>query len=413
PQDGQGLADLYGGRAALAKKLDQFFATPELANKPGGYGGVIHEMVEARAVRMGQFGMSNQPSHHIPYMYDYVQQPYKTQALVREVLRRLYVGSEIGQGYPGDEDNGEMSSWYILSSLGIYPLQSGSPNWVIGSPLFPKVVVHRSTGDLTITAAHQSDANVYVQSLKVNGKKHSSTSVTTRDLAGNATLAFVMGPKPSSWGAGRNDVPPSPTTGSRAPTPDEDATSAGVGTLTAANGQDVGALTDDDSTTQVTFASGIPDLTWTTNGSSQKVAMYTLTSGSAPGDPTGWTLEASQTGRTWTVIDKRSGQTFPWRGQTRPVSGAHPGSYRMYRLVFTGTGQASLAEVELLVKPGSSGTHKLTVTPTTKALAGRTGSPVSPTLATFVGTKKSTAADYTATIDWGDGTTSAGTITPG
>ena len=77
-------------------------------------------------MRMGQYGISNQPSHHILYMYDYAGQPSKTQAKVREVLSRLYIGSEIGQGYPGDEDNGEMSAWYIFSSLGFYPLQMGS-----------------------------------------------------------------------------------------------------------------------------------------------------------------------------------------------------------------------------------------------------------------------------------------------
>ncbi len=413
PQDGQGLADLYGGRAQLAQKLDTFFATPELANKPGGYGGVIHEMVEAQAVRMGQLGMSNQPSHHIPYMYDYVQQPDKTQALVRQILQRLYVGDEIGQGYTGDEDNGEMSSWYILSSLGIYPLQSGSPNWVIGSPLFPSVVVHRTNGDLTITAKNNSASNVYVQSLRVNGTKHSSTSVTTQDLAGNARLDFVMGPKPSSWGTGKNDVPASPTKGSDAPTPDQDATSRGVGSLTAANGQDVSALTDNTSMTQTTFANGIPALTWTTDGSSQKVSSYTLTSGSAKGDPTGWTLQASQNGRTWKTVDSRPDETFPSRGQTRPFSVANPGSYRMYRLDFTGGTKLSLAEVELLVKPGSSGTQKLSVVPSSASLTGRTGSTVSATLATFVAAKNAAASQYTASIDWGDGATSPGTITAG
>ena len=100
PQDGQGLANLYGGRDGLADKLDKFFATPETATFPGSYGGTIHEMTEARDVRMGQWGHSNQPSHHIPYMYDYAGQPSKTQEKVREALSRLYLGSEIGQGYP-------------------------------------------------------------------------------------------------------------------------------------------------------------------------------------------------------------------------------------------------------------------------------------------------------------------------
>ncbi|SHG96106.1 alpha-1,2-mannosidase, putative [Jatrophihabitans endophyticus] len=413
PQDGQGLADLYGGRKALAKKLDAFFSTPELANKPGGYGGVIHEMVEARAVRMGQYGHSNQVSHHIPYMYDYVQQPYKTQRLVREVMQRLYVGSEIGQGYTGDEDNGEMSAWYVLSSLGLYPLQSGSPNWAVGSPLFDRVVVHRSTGDLTINARHNSTSNVYVQSLKIDGRKHASTSVSTAELAGVTDVDFTMGSSPSTWGTGKNAVPDSPTSGTKAPQPDEDATSGGVGTLTAANGQDIDALTDDDSTTQTTFRDGIPTLSWTANGSSQRVSRYTLTSGSAKGDPSSWTLEGSTNGRRWTTVDSRSGQTFPWRGETRPFSVAHPRAYTQYRLLFTGGGTTSLAEVELLVKPGSSGSGTLAVTPTKKALTTRTGSSLTATLGTFVAAKGSTADDYSATLDWGDGTTSAGTLNAG
>jgi predicted alpha-1,2-mannosidase len=110
PQDGNGLANLYGGRGGLGKKLDTFFSTPETAKFTGSYGGIIHEMIEARDVRMGQWGFSNQVSHHIPYMYANAKQPWKTAEKVREVLRRMYVGSEIGQGYAGDEDNGETSA---------------------------------------------------------------------------------------------------------------------------------------------------------------------------------------------------------------------------------------------------------------------------------------------------------------
>ena len=134
-------------------------------------------MLEARAVRMGQLGMSNQPSHHIPYMYDYAGAPAKTQEIVREILQRLYVGSEIGQGYLGDEDNGEMSSWYVLSSLGIYPLQAGSSNWAIGSPQFTRMTVHRSSGDIVVNAPDNSTKNVYVQGVKVNGRKQSGVSI--------------------------------------------------------------------------------------------------------------------------------------------------------------------------------------------------------------------------------------------
>ena len=119
---------------------------------------------------MGQWGFSNQVSHHIPYMYDYAASRAKAQEKVREVLRRLYVGSEIGQGYGGDEDNGETSAWYLFSALGFYPLQVGSENYVIGSPLFKKATVHLENGrDLVVKAPDNSARNVYVQGLKLNG----------------------------------------------------------------------------------------------------------------------------------------------------------------------------------------------------------------------------------------------------
>lgn len=140
PQDSRGLANLYGGQSGLAQKLDTYFATPETASPDfvGSYGGVIHEMTEARDVRMGMYGHSNQVAHHVNYMYDAAGQPWKTQKNVREVLSRLYTGSEIGQGYHGDEDNGEQSAWYLFSSLGFYPLVMGSGEYAIGSPCSPR-----------------------------------------------------------------------------------------------------------------------------------------------------------------------------------------------------------------------------------------------------------------------------------
>ena len=155
PHDGAGLAALYGGRDGLADKLDEFFSTPETGKFPGSYGGIIHEITEARDVRMGMWGFSNQVSHHIPWMYAYAKQPWKTAEKTREVLRRMYVGSEIGQGYAGDEDNGETSAWYLFAAMGLYPLQVGSPNYVIGSPLFKKATIRRPDGDIVVRAPEQ------------------------------------------------------------------------------------------------------------------------------------------------------------------------------------------------------------------------------------------------------------------
>jgi len=342
PQDGQGLANLYGGKDGLAKKLDQFFATPETAGFPGSYGGTIHEMVEARDVRMGQYGHSNQPSHHILYMYDYAGQPYKTQALVREALSRLYLGSEIGQGYPGDEDNGEMSAWQVFSALGFYPLQMGSPEYAIGSPLFRKATVNLQNGKkIVINAPHNSATNVYVQGLRINGKRYASTSLPHALLANGAVLDFAMGPHPSSWGAA--GPPPSITTGSAVPDPLRDLTGPGKGTASAP------ALVDDTTATRATLTA---PFTYTFASAGEQATYYTLTSADTAGtDPGAWTLRGSDDGTTWTTLDSRSDQVFDWRLQTRPFKIAKPGRYKYYSLeVAPGT---ALAEVELLGHPAS------------------------------------------------------------
>jgi predicted alpha-1,2-mannosidase len=341
PQDGQGLANLYGGRAGLEAKLDQFFSTPELATGLGSYG-TIHEMVEAAAVRIGQWGLSNQPSHHIPYMYDFAGAPAKGQAIIREALSRAFTGSEIGQGYPGDEDNGELSAWYIMSSLGIYPLQMGSADWAVGSPLFKKATIHLENGkDVVINAPANSARNVYVQGLKINGRPYSSTSIPTSVLTGGATLDFDMGSSPSSWGTGEEDAPPSITKGSKKPAPLMDATTVG------------GSLFDNTSATSAQVGSTVA---LPVAGQRRRAELYTITSASAAGaDPSGWTLQGSNDGEKWRDLDRRTNQTFTWRQYTRPFAIDKPGFYSQYRLVFDGA-SATIAELELLAPAAAPGT---------------------------------------------------------
>jgi predicted alpha-1,2-mannosidase len=347
PQDGQGLANLYGGKAGLAQKLDQFFATPETANFPGSYGGAIHEMREARDVRMGQYGHSNQPSHHVLYMYDYAGQPAKTQAKVREATSRLYVGSELGQGYPGDEDNGEMSAWYVFSALGFYPLQMGSPDNAVGSPLFTKATVHLPGGkDLVLNAPKNSAKNVYIQGLKVNGKPYSSTSLPHHLLASGARLDFDMGPDPSNWGTGQADAPASITTGDAPPDPLHDLTTPGGA---------VSALSDNTSATEAL----VPSAQFQLGSNDEAVTHYTLTSPKGPGEPSNWVLKGSYDGVHWATADERHGETFAWRQQTRAFSVANPAHYTYYRLEFPG-GPSTLAEVELLGQPDATCTRTLT-----------------------------------------------------
>ena len=348
--DGRGLANLYGGRDKLADKLDRFFATPETAMLPGSYGGTIHEMLEARDVRMGQLGLSNQVSFHIIYMYDHAGQPWKTQAKVRDALGRLFVGSGIGQGYLGDEDNGAMSAWQIFGALGFYPLQVGSPSYVVGSPLFTKATVHLENGhNLVINAPNNSAKNVYIQSLKVNGADYTSTSLPHDLLTAGATLDFAMGPAPSTWGSGAGDAPPSLTQDDHVPRPLTDTASGGI--ATASDGTPTAALFDNTSTTQAVFTSANPSVDYHYGAGTKQVTFYTLTSSNSNTDPTGWTLSGSQDGTTWTPVDQRTGQTFRWRAQTRAFQVAAPGDFAFYRLALTGPAGTSLSEIELLATP--------------------------------------------------------------
>ncbi|WP_329600269.1 GH92 family glycosyl hydrolase [Streptomyces pseudovenezuelae] len=333
PQDSRGLANLYGGRSGLADKLDRYFATPETASPEfvGSYDGVIHEMTEARDVRMGMYGHSNQVAHHVTYMYDAAGQPWKTQKNVREVLSRLYVGSEIGQGYHGDEDNGEQSAWFLFSALGFYPLVMGSGEYAVGSPLFTKATVHLENGrDLVVRAPKNSARNVYVQGLRVNGKPWSSTSLPHSVLSRGAVLDFDMGPRPSKWGTGKNAAPVSITQDDEVPTPRADVLAGD------------GALFDNTSATDATVTSVDLPVSGAVKG-----VQYTVTSSSDHAKaPTGWTLQGSDDGTGWKTLDRRSGESFAWDRQTRAFSVRSPGTYGKYRLVLDG--EAVVSELELL-----------------------------------------------------------------
>lgn len=352
PHDGEGLAALYGGREALGKKLDAFFSTPETADTSlvGSYGGVIHEMTEARDVRMGMYAHSNQPAHHIPWMYLYAGQPWKTQDHVRQILERLYLGSEIGQGYPGDEDNGETSAWYLFASLGIYPLRMGAPEYVIGSPLFKQARVQLGDGKvLTVNAPANSRENRYVQSLKINGKPWTKTWVPHELIAAGATLDFEMGPQPSRWGTGPDDAPRSLTARGQRPAGLHDLLGAGA-KATLADGSVAAELIDNDADSALGMGDvGTVTFTGLMDG---QATLYTLTSGESSIRAAEWVLEARTAGGGWKTVDQRKGEAFQWSQQTRPFKIAQPGKYAEYRLRIKAQGRAQLAEVELLA-PGA------------------------------------------------------------
>jgi predicted alpha-1,2-mannosidase len=345
PHDGAGLAAMHGGSTRLGAMLDRYFASPEQAAKPGSYGQVIHEMVEARDVRLGQFGMSNQPAHHIPYLYLHAGRPDAAQTIVRDVLRRLFRGSDIGQGYPGDEDNGEMSAWYVFSALGLYPLAVGSTRYALGSPLFRRAQLNLSNGaTLTVTANDWSVGNVYVQSARFNDEPLTEPWVEHDLLTQGGALEFDLGLRPSAWGRSAADAR------SASAKPLRDLTTEAV--TTADDQTAVYGLFDDDSDTSVTFSSTHPVITIADVDRTTPLVLYTITSSKGAGDPDCWSLEGWNDSE-WIELDLRRSEEFRWRRQTRPFSVTSPGAYSAYRLRVHSTSDnepASIAEVELLAE---------------------------------------------------------------
>lgn len=193
--DVQGLIDLFGDDEKFTTKIDSVFSLPGTI-KPGTYGGIIHEMKEMELANMGQYAHGNQPIQHMPYLYCYAGQPWKTQYWVRQIVERLYNSTE--KGYPGDEDQGGMSSWYILSSLGIYAVCPGTDEYVIGSPLFKKATITLENGNkFVIEAPENSKENLYIQSATLNGRLLDKNFIRYNDISDGGVLKFEMGSQPN------------------------------------------------------------------------------------------------------------------------------------------------------------------------------------------------------------------------
>ena len=198
--DVKGLINLFGGNKAFTAKLDTFFEmSPNIT--PPKYVGVVGTI--------GQYVHGNQPSHHVAYLYDFAGEPWKTQLRAREVVEELYRSGP--GGVCGNEDMGSLSSWYVLSSMGFYPVTPGSPFYAIGSPLFAHAVIDLGKGKtFTIEAKNNSHENKYIQSATLNGKPLNKTWLSQKEITNGGIVSFEMGPEPNKkWGSKPEDAPPS------------------------------------------------------------------------------------------------------------------------------------------------------------------------------------------------------------
>jgi predicted alpha-1,2-mannosidase len=193
PHDVNTLMDFYGGKANFAKKLDELFTTE---SKLTG-----RDQPDITGL-IGQYAHGNEPSHHIAYLYVYAGEPWKTQKIVRKILDEFYKPTP--DGLIGNEDCGQMSAWYVLSSLGFYEVNPSQPVYVTGTPVFKEAKVHLENGKtFTIKAPNVSDKNIYIKSAKLNGAAYKKSFFGHADIMNGGTLEFTMADVPNEkWFTG-------------------------------------------------------------------------------------------------------------------------------------------------------------------------------------------------------------------
>ena len=193
--DVEGLINIMGGKKNFTSKLDSVFSVPNDV-KVGSYRGMIHEMTEMVMANMGQYAHGNQPIQHMVYLYNYGNEPWKAQFHARNIMSKLYDATE--NGYPGDEDQGQTSSWYVLSAMGFYSVTPGIDEYVMGSPVFKKTTITLENGKkFIIEAPENSKENVYIKSANLNGKPFTKNFIKHSEIINGGVLKLEMDNKPN------------------------------------------------------------------------------------------------------------------------------------------------------------------------------------------------------------------------
>ncbi|MDB2463202.1 GH92 family glycosyl hydrolase [Flavobacteriaceae bacterium] len=196
PHDVEGLIELMGGPNNFERELDKLFST--------GSATTGRDQVDITGL-IGQYAHGNEPSHHMAYLYHYVQKPYKSQERIRQILTQLY--SPTPDGISGNEDCGQMSAWYILSSLGLYPMAPGNPEYLLGSPLMDRAEIQVGDQTFNVVAHNNERDHPYVQSVKLNGALWDKAFLPHSALTQGGVLEFFMGAEPSDWGGSLEQSP--------------------------------------------------------------------------------------------------------------------------------------------------------------------------------------------------------------
>ena len=294
PHDGAGVVELHGGERGFLDAFDRFWAARETGSggHAGSYGTAIHEMTEARDIRLGMLGMSNQPAHHIPFFPMFAGRHDDAHGVIRECVERLFVGSDLGQGYPGDEDNGEMSAWYVFATIGLYPLAPATGTYVLVPPTVGRTELRQEGGAVTVIERAPGSTGPYIAAVTVDGEPWQSISIPHALVKAGAHIVFTLSDTPTGWASETRPVSASEIHG-YLDTPDDVLPVAGS------------PLSDDRARDVVSLSAG--------EGVEFAVAetvasLYTVTV-AAPGVYS-WSVD-------WNGTHHRVDEVFEWAGQTR------------------------------------------------------------------------------------------------
>jgi len=185
--DVEGLTEIVGGNEKLSEKLDTMFSLNPLPED---------KLPIFSTGMIGQYAHGNEPSHHVAYLYNYIGKPWKTQKLVREILETQYKNE--ANGHCGNEDCGQMSSWYVFNALGFYPVNPAQGVYAFGSPLVDSAVIHLENGKtFAVKAKNNNSENIYIQSITLNGKEIDRNYITHKEIIEGGNLLFTMGKTPN------------------------------------------------------------------------------------------------------------------------------------------------------------------------------------------------------------------------
>ena len=189
PHDVKGLINLYGGSEEFANALDTLFSMPM------GMSG--HDVPIDITGLIGQYAHGNEPSHHVAYLYNYAGQPHKAQQRLHEIMSTLYTDQP--DGLCGNEDCGQMSAWYVFSAMGFYPVNPAEGIYILGKPMLENAEITIGNKLFKVKTVGWSDENIYVQSVKLNGKVYNKLFITHADMVDGGILEFTMSSVPGNF----------------------------------------------------------------------------------------------------------------------------------------------------------------------------------------------------------------------